>query len=81
MCHEFSLDAKCAHILVQFSGQFFQVFSLLFVAHRDGDAVLAGSSGTADSVDVSLWLRWEAEVDDAMHVRDVETSCDDVGGD
>ena len=54
---------------------------ILLRGHRDGVPRLAGTSGTADTVDVGLGILRQVEVDDAVDVGDIETAGGDVGGD
>jgi hypothetical protein len=78
---ELSLDGESAHVLIQFSRQFLEVFTLLLVTKSDGDTMLTSSGCSTDSMDISLWLSWETEVDDGMNIWDIKASSNNISGD
>lgn len=51
--------------------------AVLVVEEGRGDAEVAHAPGTTDAVDVLLHVRGQVEVDDVLHVRDVETASGD----
>jgi len=58
-----------------------QPHGVLFAAETQGVAFGAGASRTADAMNVIRRILWEIEVEDVAHVRNVQPTRGDVGGD
>jgi hypothetical protein len=43
--------------------------------------MLTSSGSSTDSMDVTLWLSWETEIDNGVHIWDIESSSNNVSGD
>ena len=47
----------------------------------DGDSLSSESTSSSDSMDVNFLLHWELVVDDESDLLDIDSSCEQIGGD
>lgn len=56
-------------------------FGVVWKNEVDGNSLSTESTSSTNSMDVVLLFEWELVVDDETNLLDIDTSCEEIGGD
>lgn len=66
--------------MTKFSVKFFYFSTLHIVAKGYTNTMCAGTGCTSDTMQITFRLVGETKVDNSLHIRDIKTTSDQVGG-